>query len=319
MVFMMIDLRHEWTFSRMSAIALLAFCLTGCGDGKQYREVTDDTSTEPLIESSVESEATNATVEVSEDNSDDLAGAAVETPEGNQSSNAVTVATDAANAVEPKSTVTNDAPTTAKASEITTTGESANTDESEGNQTDAVQASVTTDVVQTSDRSTELANLRAQITGGEGENVEREIKLLIPEKTFETDNKTGKLRMTFDDLDLLKILNMEPIRINADEYLPDWLKEMDGKEIVLKGFMYPSEREVGIRHFLFTRDNGTCCFGPNAKIYDKVWVDLKDGESTHLIFGRPFEVVGTFAIEPEIFDDKLELLYHIQDAVVLER
>lgn len=146
-----------------------------------------------------------------------------------------------------------------------------------------------------------------------------DIRLLVESKTFAKDRKHKALRMTFDDIDLLKILNMDPVVPNAADYLPAWLKDMNGKQVVIRGWMYPPARPEGISKFLFTRDNGTCCFGPNAKIYDKIGVSLRKGESVRFIDQHPFDVTGMMKIDPYINPEgQLELLYLLEEAHVIE-
>src|SRR5207245_2670193 len=65
----------------------------------------------------------------------------------------------------------------------------------------------------------------------------RKIELLVKDKVFRTDSKTGAVRLSFDDLDLLKILNMEPVVDTAVELMPDWLRAINGKPVRLRGYM----------------------------------------------------------------------------------
>lgn len=146
----------------------------------------------------------------------------------------------------------------------------------------------------------------------------REIKLLIPQKDFAVEGPDGALRVSYDDFDLLKVLNMEPVPADAADYMPDWLKELDGKRVVVRGFMYPTFRESGIERFILARDNQICCFGRDPKIYDLVRVKLRTGQTTDYILNRPFDVAGVFHILPEAFDGQLERLYVIDDAVVID-
>lgn len=149
----------------------------------------------------------------------------------------------------------------------------------------------------------------------------REIKLLVPEKSFGKAKYEGEnlIRISYDDFDLLKVLNMEPVPANADKFFPEWLKHLDGKRVRLRGFMYPQSMQEGIAGFAFVRDNQICCFGRSPKVYDIVDVFLKDGVTTHYIPNRPFDVVGTFRIEPEPDGNEMWRLYTIEDAVVVER
>ncbi len=145
----------------------------------------------------------------------------------------------------------------------------------------------------------------------------REIKLLIPEKTFRTIPESECLSVTYDDIDLLKILNMEPVPANAPEHFPEWLKQLDGKRIRLRGFMFPAFVPTGIKTFGFARDNGICCFVKQPKVYDMIEVRMAEGKTTDYIDGRPFDVEGTFRIDPYVDDAELLELYRIEDAVVL--
>ncbi|QDT32711.1 hypothetical protein [Thalassoglobus polymorphus] len=157
----------------------------------------------------------------------------------------------------------------------------------------------------------------------------REIKLLVKEREFTKESKHDAWRVTFDDIDLLKTLNMEPVPLNAEDYLPDWLTALQGQKIILRGWMFPPDESEGIRRFMFVRDNQICCFGRKAKVYDKLWVKLQDGETSKYIQGRPFDLVGTFKIEswPEDerdektgeFVETLGLLYHIDDATIIQK
>lgn len=156
----------------------------------------------------------------------------------------------------------------------------------------------------------------------------REPKLLVTEREFSKESTHNAWRISYDDLDLLKILNMEPVPLDAQDHLPVWLTQLEGQRVVLRGWMFPPSRSEGLKGFIFVRDNQVCCFGPSAKAYDKLTVRLKAGETTKYIQGRPFDVVGTFKLDSWIEDErdmktgayieKLGMLYHLEDAVVLD-
>lgn len=158
----------------------------------------------------------------------------------------------------------------------------------------------------------ELSNSEPMLTE------KREIKLLIPEKDFQAD-ADGVIRVSYDDIDLLKVLNMEPVPVNAVDYFPDWLNDLNGKRIRIRGFMFPPPRRTGIEFFQLARDNEICCFGKQAKIYDKFPVEMRKGVTTDYIFSRPFDVVGKFVIDPFEDDGKLYELFRIEDAIIIEK
>jgi hypothetical protein len=153
----------------------------------------------------------------------------------------------------------------------------------------------------------------------QGEQVQREIQLLIPQQSFSVEGPDDAVRISYDDFDLLKVLNMEPVPVDAVDHFPDWLKNLDGKRVRVRGFMYPTFQETDIPGFVLARDNQICCFGRNPKIYDLVEVTLAPGVTTDYIQGRPFDVVGQFHIRPEADGDELWQLYQMTDAIVIDK
>lgn len=148
--------------------------------------------------------------------------------------------------------------------------------------------------------------------------VANKIELLIPEKSFRRERGTDAVRVSYDDIDLLKVLNMEPVPPNAVEYFPEWLSSLNGKQIRIRGYMYPKFVNEGITTFTLARDNGICCFQRLPKIYDVILVKLKDGETTDYIDARPFDVEGVFRIDNEDDGSELPRLYKIENASVLD-
>jgi len=149
--------------------------------------------------------------------------------------------------------------------------------------------------------------------------VPRKVQVLIPTKEFKAVGPEGAVRVSYDDIDLLKVLNMEPVTPDAPHLMPAWLKDLDGKRIRIRGFMYPTFQETGLQRFVLARDNEICCFGRDPKIYDVFGVKMRSGETTNYIQGRPFDVVGVFHIRPDEVDGKLFTLYEIDDAIVIEK
>lgn len=145
----------------------------------------------------------------------------------------------------------------------------------------------------------------------------RTIELLIAEKVFRRERNSKAVRVSYDDIDLLKVLNMEPVPIDATRHFPEWLKALDGTEIRIRGFMYPTFEATGLTSFTLARDNGICCFVRQPKIYDIIAVQLADGVTTDYIEGKPFDVEGVFRIQPEADETELYRLYRIENARVL--
>lgn len=139
------------------------------------------------------------------------------------------------------------------------------------------------------------------------------------DRSFAVEGPDGALRVGFDDLDLLKVIRMDPVTPDCKEKMPGWLRNLDGKRVRIRGFMKPGLLLTGIPQFLFVRDTGLCCFGPKGKVYDMIAVTLKAGTTTDYIELRPFDVVGTFRIEVlELDDGTIFGLYYIDDGVIIQ-
>src|SRR5207302_1387752 len=111
-------------------------------------------------------------------------------------------------------------------------------------------------------------------------------------RTFAVEGPDGALRVNFDELDLLKVLNMDPVTPDCVEKMPDWLKDLSGKKVRIRGFMKPGLLAENIPQFVLVRDQGLCCFGPKGKIYHLISTTLKKGTTTDYIELRPFDVLG---------------------------
>ncbi|MEX0715113.1 MAG: hypothetical protein WD066_00930 [Planctomycetaceae bacterium] len=149
----------------------------------------------------------------------------------------------------------------------------------------------------------------------------REIELLVPEKTFKVEGPQNAIRVHYSDFDLLEVLNMAPVPANAVEYFPSWLNELDGRRVRVRGHMFPTYLDEGIKGFLLARDNDICCFVRTPKVYDVLTVKMREGVTTRYIPSiQAFDVVGTFRISPFSFEGKeLDYLYAIEDAVVINK
>lgn len=140
-------------------------------------------------------------------------------------------------------------------------------------------------------------------------------------RTFRPEGAEQALRITYDDLDLLKWLQMDPVTPDCVEKMPEWLRGLNGKKVRLRGFMKPHEISTGFRRFIFVKDTGLCCFGPAGKIYDLIQVTLLKGTTTDYIELTPFDVIGTFRIQVVALDDTQEVyeLFHIDDAKIVRK
>ncbi len=149
------------------------------------------------------------------------------------------------------------------------------------------------------------------------------ITVLVPKKEFKTEGPSKALRVSFEDLDVEKVLNTKKLTLDLPKLMPEWLKKLDGQRIRMKGYMHPgsSFQATGIKRFIFCRDTGPCCFGPKPTVFYLVEVTLKSGTSTNYIENKEFGVEGVFHIKPEVVEgtEDVERFYFLEDAQMIRR
>lgn len=92
-------------------------------------------------------------------------------------------------------------------------------------------------------------------------------------------------------------IGYEALQPRPGELIPASARELDGKKVFIKGYMYPSSQMTGIREFVLCRDNGTCCFGGQPKLSDMIQVNLKEPLALDYQTGLR-HVAGTFRVVP---------------------
>lgn len=294
----------------VAAVAVLSIALTGCGNGVDsagYEVILDQPETAPSISAGPAEVTPTETANANSDpGATELPGksedtveppAKVELASNDSEPNAPTAETDESVAD----------PLNAEGTAEKPNGDEPATAEETGTNDDPASQAADESDPASPKKSTDAEKKQPRI-----------VTLLIPDKDFKTEGKGAEkaLRVSFDDFDLLKVLNMEPVTEDAPSKMPKWLKDLDGKRIRVRGFMFPPFEEENIRAFTLARDNQICCFGRNPLVYDLVDVFMRKGEATDYIQNRPFDVVGVFHIGDSIIPGEL---YSMDDAVVIDR
>lgn len=116
----------------------------------------------------------------------------------------------------------------------------------------------------------------------------------------------------------LSFRNLQPPRdAPPQQLLPEDVKEWDGVDIFIKGYIHPSTpggSRTDIQKFILVPDQGTCCFGGQPKLTDMVQVSMLDGKSAdYSMWARG--VWGRFHVRPgAAVEDMGTVVYHL-DAV----
>ena len=114
-------------------------------------------------------------------------------------------------------------------------------------------------------------------------------------------------------------INYELLQPNPEiltERIPPAAPELDGELIFIKGYVYPTEEQTGIRKFMLARDQGDCCFGGNPKETERILVTLKDPRGFRYS-PKQFKVAGKFRFQQVHAPAGMaggDVFYHLDDA-----
>lgn len=116
-----------------------------------------------------------------------------------------------------------------------------------------------------------------------------------------------------DGFDRISYAQLQPEE-GAQEGIPASAKELDGKSVFIKGFIYPGPRKEAIKTFVLCRDNGTCCFGgPKPKMSDMIQVTMISKWRVNYS-PRMFKLAGTFHIHPQQGEGDVGTVLYTLDA-----
>jgi hypothetical protein len=108
---------------------------------------------------------------------------------------------------------------------------------------------------------------------------------------------------------------LQPLPDDPPNKVPPDALGLDGKKVFIKGYVYPGQRQYGITQFLLVRDQGSCCFGGNPKVTDRILVRLSDSQA--LTFSsKLFKLAGTFHVTKpsDAPDAKGTVFYNLDEA-----
>ena len=97
--------------------------------------------------------------------------------------------------------------------------------------------------------------------------------------------------------------------------IPQEVKALEGKQIYLKGFMYPTGRMYELTQFVLCKDNAQCCFGGEPPIQDMIGVTINNNATTthsDTLTG----VAGKLRLNTNYRGGKLEPIYLLEADVV---
>ncbi|MEX0794632.1 MAG: DUF3299 domain-containing protein [Pirellulaceae bacterium] len=81
----------------------------------------------------------------------------------------------------------------------------------------------------------------------------------------------------------------------AYQPVPDSALELDGRTVLIRGYVYPHAQSRGLTRFVMVPDFDTCCFGGQPKLTDMVEVTLTGGKTIDFSFNRR-KIGGVFKV-----------------------
>lgn len=103
--------------------------------------------------------------------------------------------------------------------------------------------------------------------------------------------------ISFDDL----ALNLPMGATYRESHLTPRAKELIGKQVAIRGYMWSELTTTTLRRFPFLR-NPECPFGPGANAEHVIDVEMEEGKTTEYTT-QPVTVVGILTATPYIGDD----------------
>ncbi len=138
------------------------------------------------------------------------------------------------------------------------------------------------------------------------------------ERIFEVEGPEEALRVSFDDLELRQLLDVQKVPVDVEDQLPEWLKKLNGKTVRTTGWMFPPPTETELPAFLLVKTAMWMDFGRRLHADEKIGVRMRKGVTADYISDRSFDVVGKFTIKSRVDQGELLWLYMIEDAVVID-
>ena len=133
-------------------------------------------------------------------------------------------------------------------------------------------------------------------------------QMLQAEKRLAEELKAGKIAgldkiLPFDELDSWPYED-------GLKGMPQRVKDLSGKKVLMTGFMLPIDEVQNIKEFLLVKSLWSCCYGQPPDIHGIVRVVMPKGKTTDYFFD-PLKIVGTFKVEATVMDGYCVDIYQL--------
>jgi hypothetical protein len=157
-------------------------------------------------------------------------------------------------------------------------------------------------------RGTDPADLAAMRSAEAMLDAERKLAELIKQGKFAGLDKI----LTFDEL------TSWPYE-DGLKGMPKRVKDLNGKKVLMTGFMLPIDEVQNIKEFLLVQSLWSCCYGQPPDIHGIIRVVMPKDKRTDYFFD-PLKVIGTFKVEATILDGYCVDIYqlHVESLEVIK-
>lgn len=85
--------------------------------------------------------------------------------------------------------------------------------------------------------------------------------------------------------------------LSYDTEIPDEVKQMDGKQVAITGFMLPIDVDKGkVKRFLLLKSTLSCCFGIAPRINEVIYVESSKKQKIQAVMDIPITVFGKLSV-----------------------
>lgn len=124
---------------------------------------------------------------------------------------------------------------------------------------------------------------------------------------YATEVPEGFQRISFSDL--------QPDPRYPQMQFPPLAQQLSGRQVFLKGYVYPDEQLGDIKQFILVPDFGACCFGGQPKLTDMVQVTLEDPHRVQYSYMRR-SLAGEFQLGMGTANKVGQVIYHLKASYV---
>lgn len=111
----------------------------------------------------------------------------------------------------------------------------------------------------------------------------------------------------------------DPAQVLGNQ-IPPAIKGLDGKKVLLVGFMVPIDvdRRGNVTSFALTKNQAFCCYGIPPGLNELVVVDMAEGKTAPYSYDVPVAAYGTMHVGEEIDDGYILSLYRVTSTEVVD-